>query len=259
MSDKKKGVIFYDVQLIRNFRYPKAMLERGDEQNDAYYKAHNDIYKDIHEITTNKFEEVDTHKFFKTEVKQDCGWKLRNNSENKNQVNLEEIISHFACADFEKKYGILNIEENPDLFEFQAEDQEKELEECWYLKETLEKELSKIKANYRAKLKKFERKDLEVPRYRRGTPDSRPHAARLTGIYDTIRQHSSSTPRITWNAFGSTASSSPTSNTNEAQQIVPPRPLVTGTAGSGPEFISEEILREAVENRLREEMDEDLF
>ena len=153
--EKEKGKIFYEVSLIKNFRYPKAMLEKGYEQGDAIQKAHNDVYKIIHEIANNKFEEIDVASFFKSEVKEDKGWKLRDTPDNSKQVDLEDIIMHFASADFEKKYGILNIEENPDIFEFQAAIPDAEIEEGWFLTEKMDRELSKLKVVYREKLRKF--------------------------------------------------------------------------------------------------------
>jgi len=212
----EKGKIFYKVRLTKEFKYPKSMLEKGYEQEDARNKAHNDIYKTINEITNNKFEDIQVNTFFETEVKEDKGWKLRSSEEKSNKVDLEEIVSTFAQTDFEKKFGILNIEENPDLFEFE--------EGNWFLRANMEKEFSKFKLQYRAKLAKF-KVETEMPRRntrggggRRVVLDAR--GREVSGFDEPSRP-------LTYSTGGFTANSLRQELNDLYTWTIPPQPSIT--------------------------------
>lgn len=147
-----KGQIKYEVTLEKKFVYPKSMLQRGDEIEDARYKAFNDFQVIMNEIVNNKFETPISNELFTAKVVENKGWQLRTPTEERNRVNIEDIISHFAILDLEKKYGLLDVEENPDIFEYS---QITPTEGSWYLKYNIEDELTALKQTYRKRLRKF--------------------------------------------------------------------------------------------------------
>jgi len=146
-----KGSIFYDVILKKTFTYPKSMLERGAEIENAERNAAIEIEKVIHEIANNKFEQINIQQFFTFETKEKKGWKLREEPTQIRPVNINDVVDYLAQLDVEKKFGILNIEENPDLFECVIQDNA----ENWFLKPEIEDAFNKVRGQYKNKLKNF--------------------------------------------------------------------------------------------------------
>jgi len=146
-----KNSIFYDVILKKTFTYPKSMLEKGAEIENAERNAAIEIEKVINEIANNKFEQINIQQFFTFETKEKKGWKLREEPTELKQVNINDVVDYLTQLDIEKKYGILNIEENPDLFECDINNNV----ESWFLKSEIEDEFSKIRNQHKNKLKNF--------------------------------------------------------------------------------------------------------
>ncbi len=257
-NEKQKVGITYEVRLVKKFTYPKAMLEKGFETEDARQKSMHDIHKVIHEIVNNKYEDINVSEFFEIDVQENRGWKLRN-SEKKttSKVDLESIIEHFAVIDFEKKNGILSLDENPDLFEFVAASVQVDRmtgnttpgEDAWYLKQEFEDKLQELKANYAQKLRKFNKANEDQPRRRGSWEDA---VRRVTGNSREGQRLSYRSPTIDTTQWGanyltSTGSGFTTIDTGNASNQVNVdgtqwtwrtindaptfSPTITGTAG----------------------------
>lgn len=199
--EQKKPKIMFNVTLSKTFSYPKSVLERGGEKEDAIHKASFDIYKTLDEIINNKFEEVQVDKLFKFDCVEDKGFSFKiTEKKSDTNVELEEVINHLALIDLEKEYGILNIEENPSLFVYDegllANDLEGNpqiiREDGWILRDTIEDKYQKLRGKYSKLLRTFNKPKLVTPS-RRLNALSDSHRANPT----TLSGSSGFTTRIT--------------------------------------------------------------
>lgn len=150
-----KPNITYKVKLTKTFDYPKAMLLKGAEKQDASAKGVRDMQITVSEIMASR-SNVDVSKMFEVECIEDKGYKLRNKKEEPvyTQLNIQEIVEILATSSLEEKVGLLNIEENPDFFEYE--------EDTWYLRSDLEKQLEILRNKYKKKLNYFFRGNLRL-------------------------------------------------------------------------------------------------
>lgn len=156
--NNNKTQVTYEVVLSKSFIYPKGMLSSTHPQEDATEKAYFDIHKTIDEYAHNKFEQINIVKFFEAKVIENKGFKVKDSEEeSSNKVSIGKVIDHLAQQEFENKHGVMNVEENPELFEF-AHDQ-------WYLKEDLNNIYDKLRQKYRKLLYKFTQKEEKQPRH----------------------------------------------------------------------------------------------
>lgn len=157
--------IDYVVTLSKKFIYPKSVLEKGYEIQNAKDNAHQDIYTILREIVHNKYEDINIDNIFVTSVVEDTKVvKKPTESYSKKEITIDEAIEFLSIQDLEKKYGIIAPEENPELYDFVGTEEK----EAWALKNSIHTELEKIRGKYfklfKGLINKIEiKKSLENP------------------------------------------------------------------------------------------------
>lgn len=136
------------VRAFRTFKYPKSALDKVQFIGDATYKAQHDLQVIINEILVNDHAEVNVAALFEFEAIEDVAYKFR-----KRQIEVDrpgDFVGRNKAAKaltnhkMEQKYGPLNHEQNPGLYELDPEirDPQGDLlrEATWYMREEIERE-----------------------------------------------------------------------------------------------------------------------
>jgi len=136
------------VKVYKTFDYPKSMLSKKYPTEDAIDKSRTDMQIFVDEMLNNNHERLN-HSHFLYEATEELGYSFRNrdiltNKDNK-VVCLNKAARVLATHIIENKYGPLNRDENPNIYEVVPEVRDNRgnllREETIYMKAQIEQEL----------------------------------------------------------------------------------------------------------------------
>jgi len=154
-TNKKMSTI-YKVKIFKEFTYPSSMLGKNKDivEKLAVKNARQDLVSCIDEHINNNFKNFDAS-MFDVEIKKEINWKYNSKTTTNNLVSLNDIIHVLATQQFEAEYGILNVDENPEIFNIDP------LGEIW-LKDPFESYLLNIIDSFYTKLSVFNLDNLTI-------------------------------------------------------------------------------------------------
>lgn len=122
MSKKVEGQKKYIVSVTKTFEFPSCVLDKGDRLRDAYAKAWED-YVDGFLADPQKFRSKMKIELFdkvpynlRTKKKDNQGYIMTGSGQ---PVELSYVIKMMAESETEAEYGVLDYNQNPDLFELE--------------------------------------------------------------------------------------------------------------------------------------------
>ena len=134
------------VRVFKEFDYPKSMLHRTNFLTDARNKAIADMQVMVNEIVNNDHATLDAN-IFQYEAIEEVGYKFRNRQlpeDSGDKISLYKAAKVLTTNKMEAKYGQLNHEITPDLYEHEPEVRDTEgrlvREESWYMRADIERE-----------------------------------------------------------------------------------------------------------------------
>lgn len=134
------------VRVFKVFDYPKSMLHKTFFLEDGIKKAREDMQTVVNEIVNNDHAALDAS-MFQYEAVEEVGYKFRNRQlpgEDGEKVSIHKAAKVLTTNKMEAKYGPLNHEVNPALYEHEDEmrDARGQLlrEESWYMRQDIERE-----------------------------------------------------------------------------------------------------------------------
>lgn len=110
------------VKFVKEYNYPKAMLDPHDHLNDAVNHAHNDFQEDV---KNGALKEVD---FFQTVIEQPAYYTTtKKNQQIRREIDkvlVKQIVDYFVAVDLFTKYKVYSFdpETGPQFFNMEDED-----------------------------------------------------------------------------------------------------------------------------------------
>lgn len=141
-----KALAIVRVRVFKEFEYPKSMLHKTFFKEDATKKAQEDMQIVVNEIVNNDHAAIDVS-MFKFEAIEEVGYKFRNRQlpeVDGDKVTIYKAAKVLTTNKMETKYGPLNHELNPALYEHEPEVRDARnnviREETWYMRRDIEAE-----------------------------------------------------------------------------------------------------------------------
>jgi hypothetical protein len=151
--NKQSKQKIYKVTLSKTFQFPSCVINESNKLVDLQAKAIADMVEDF-----GKNPEEISLDGFSINIESELPFAIRNSREeskkglnlriDNGRVSISYIITELATHEIEQKYGKLDHEENPGIFDVDFENVDEGEEPIYFLKNNIETEFEDLKQKY---------------------------------------------------------------------------------------------------------------